>query len=99
MCLQFLKKNDKIRKIINKYTLKEVEDCANIERQFIRKIGGNCMSPIGVNASIKNNKVNVTGFVSSIDGRRHITSTMTNDITEAEGIGASFADVFIIMSP
>ena len=95
LCLQFLKKNDKIRKIINKYTLKEVEDCANIERQFIRKIGGNCMSPIGVNASIKNNKVNVTGFVSSIDGRRHIKSTVTNDITEAEGIGATFADVFI----
>ena len=53
------------------------------------------MSPIGVNASIKNNKVNVTGFVSSIDGRRHIKSTVTNDITEAEGIGATFADVFI----
>jgi hydroxymethylbilane synthase len=72
LCVEYLKTNKLIKKILKKYNIDMVERCAKEERDFIKQIGGDCMSPIGVYASIKNQKINVKAFVSSLDGQKHI---------------------------
>ena len=54
LCIEYLKKNKKVEKLLNKYNAVDVEKCATEERNFVREIGGDCMSPIGAYAVIKN---------------------------------------------
>ena len=36
------------------------------ERNFVREIGGDCMSPIGAHAVIKNKKMKIDAYVSGL---------------------------------
>ena len=53
------------------------------------------MSPIGVHARIKKNKVMIHAYVSAIDGKRHIKVKHEDDIKNKKNIGKALADIFI----
>ena len=95
LCIELLRNEKKIEKILEKLCVKDVQDCADIERQFIEKINGDCMSPIGVHARIKKNKVMINAYVSAIDGKRHIKVKHVDDIKNKKNIGKALADIFI----
>ena len=95
LCIELLRNEKKIEKILEKLCVKDVQDCADIERQFIEKINGDCMSPIGVHARIKKNKVMINAYVSAIDGKRHIKVKHEDDIKNKKNIGKALADIFI----
>ena len=56
-----------------------LEKCATEERNFVREIGGDCMSPIGAHAVIKNESMKIDAYVSSLDGNKHIKSSYVID--------------------
>ena len=95
LCVEYLKTNKLIKKILKKYNNDVVERCAKEERDFIKQIGGNCMSPIGVYASIMNQKINVKAFVSSLDGQKHIMAAYGCGTNENIDIGKHLAKIFI----
>jgi hydroxymethylbilane synthase len=95
LCVEYLKTNKLIKKILKKYNTYVVERCAKEERDFIKQIGGDCMSPIGVYASIKNQKINVKAFVSSLDGQKHIMAAYECGTDENMDIGKHLAKIFI----
>ena len=95
LCIELLRNEKKIEKILEKLCVKDVQDCADIERQFIEKINGDCMSPIGVHARVKKNKVMINAYVSAIDGKRHIKVKHEDDIKNKKNIGKALADIFI----
>ena len=95
LCVQYLKENKKIREIISRFVDTNVQACADIEREFIKYIHGDCMSPIGVHATIKNKEIMVTAYVSSPDGHRHIRSKYVSKASSGDKPGEKLAKVFL----
>jgi len=96
LCIEYLKKNKHIENILNKYKTEIVEKCATEERNFVREIGGDCMSPIGAHATIKNDRMKIDAFVSSLDGNKHIKSSYIIDLKKnSESVGFYMAKLFI----
>lgn len=50
----------------------ESKVCVHIEREFLRKLEGGCTAPIGALATIKDDQINFTGVLMSLDGKEKI---------------------------
>jgi hydroxymethylbilane synthase len=61
------------------------------ERAFLRELEGGCQVPIGVNTSIEDDNLTLVGMVSSLDGQRLVTDTITGLAVNAEQIGKDLA--------
>jgi hydroxymethylbilane synthase len=61
------------------------------ERAFLRELEGGCQVPIGVNTTIEGDRLTLVGMVSSLDGQRLVTDTITGLATNAEQIGKDLA--------
>ena len=94
LCIELLRNEKKIEKILEKLCVKDIQDCADIERQFIEIIDGDCMSPIGVHARIEKDKVIINAYISTLDGRKHIMVKHEDDIKNKRNIGRELADIF-----
>ena len=63
------------------------------ERSFLRELEGGCQVPIGVNTTIDGDNLTLVGMVSSLDGQRLVTDTVTGLATNAEQIGKDLANL------
>ncbi len=95
LCVEYLKKNKQLTNILTKYVDKETQACADAERSFINKIGGDCMSPIGVNANIIENSIMINAVVSDINGENYIKSKYIDKKNNAVLAGEKLAKIFI----
>ena len=95
LCIELLRNEKKIEKILEKLCVKNVQDCADIERRFVRIIDGDCMSPIGVHARINKNKIIIDAYVSTLDGKRHIRVKHEDDVNNKQNVGEELADIFL----
>lgn len=50
------------------------------ERSFLRKLGGGCSTPIGVNSVVNKNSITLTASIFSLDGTDMITHTLESDL-------------------
>ena len=88
-------KNKQLTNILTKHVDKETQACADAERSFINKIGGDCMSPIGVNANIIENNIMINAVVSDINGENYIKSKYIDKKNNAVLAGEKLAKIFI----
>ena len=95
LCVEYLKKNKQLTNILTKHVDKETQACADAERSFINKIGGDCMSPIGVNANIMENNIMINAVVSDINGENYIKSKYIDKKNNAVLAGEKLAKIFI----
>ena len=95
LCVEFLKKNHNIKKMLLECVNKNVEICVNIERMFVKKINGDCMSPIGVHAQIEDKEVVVEAIVSNLKGSKFIKSKIIGLKKDSIEIANKFANFFI----
>jgi hydroxymethylbilane synthase len=95
LCIEYLESNNEIEKILSKHTIEKVQTCADIERNFIKALDGDCMSPIGVHARFKKDKIEVCAYVSDIDGRNNIKTKYEDTSEEDINAGKKLADIFI----
>jgi hydroxymethylbilane synthase len=77
--------------------LKVLEHCESrdrcyAERSFLRELEGGCQVPIGVNTSIEDDTLTLTGMVASLDGKKLIKDTIKGDRTQAEQLGIDLAN-------
>ena len=63
------------------------------ERSFLRELEGGCQVPIGVNTTIDGDNLTLVGMVSSLDGQRLVTDTITGLAVNAEQIGKDLANL------
>jgi hydroxymethylbilane synthase len=61
------------------------------ERAFLRELEGGCQVPIGVNTSISDDQLTLTGMVASLDGQRLVKDSITGKAAEAESLGIQLA--------
>lgn len=76
--------------------LKSIEDEATrdrtlAERAFLRELEGGCQVPIGVNSTIENDQLTLTGMVASLDGQQLLKDEITANRTETDKIGYDLA--------
>jgi len=95
LCIEYLESNYEIEKILSKHAIKKVQACADIERNFIKALNGDCMSPIGVHARYKNDKIEVCAYVSDIDGKNNIRTKYEDASKEDVNAGEKLAQIFI----
>ncbi len=81
----------KVLEIINILEDKPTSQRCLAERSFLRELEGGCQVPIGVNSSIKNEQLCLTGMVASLDGARLIKDKCIGNINDPEGIGKELA--------
>jgi hydroxymethylbilane synthase len=61
------------------------------ERAFLRELEGGCQVPIGVNTTLLEDRLTLTGIVASLDGQRLIKDTLQGPPDTAEDIGTELA--------
>ncbi len=97
LCIEYLRKNLIVKKKLKRIVHKNTEICSVAERHFAARMGGNCLSPIGAYAVIKNGKITITGYVSSLDGKKYIKNKITGDKKEFIELASKLSEVFINM--
>jgi hydroxymethylbilane synthase len=70
----------------------ETRDRCFAERSFLRELEGGCQVPIGVNTSIEENILTLTGIVSSLDGQRLVKDSVSGPAETADQLGKILAD-------
>ncbi len=78
-------------------TISDVETtlCITAERSFLRTLEGGCQVPIGANAVIKNDKIELEGFVGNLDGTANLREKILGEKSEAENLGKQLAQILI----
>ena len=69
--------------------------CCKAERFYLKKIGFDCFSPIGVWARVVNNKFIITGYIANLDGSYHIQHTIDGKIEYSQEIALKLASKMI----
>jgi len=62
------------------------------ERNFLRRVGGDCYTPLGAYASISGKELQLRGFIATPDGSRSVNETITGEIADAANLGKRLAD-------
>ncbi len=84
---QCRKKDDFVKKILEKINHKETSLCALAERSMLRTIGGDCYTAVGGLAEIKKNYLNLKAQLFSDDGTRDFNFELTGEADDAINIG------------
>ena len=81
----------KVLEIINILEDQPTSQRCLAERAFLRELEGGCQVPIGVNSSIQNEQLYLTGMVASLDGKRLIKDQVIGNINDPELVGIELA--------
>ncbi len=95
LCIEYLKQNASLGKMLAKHVNKDTQLCADVERCFVDRINGDCMSPIGVNAKINKDEIIVNAIVSDLGGKNFIKLKFSDHKKNAKNTGKKLADIFL----
>ena len=91
IALETREDNIEINKIVNSINHKETSVCVGIERSFLKELEGGCTAPIGAYAEINNDLISLAGYISSFDGKKHITNQTTSQYNNSDKLGIILA--------
>ena len=71
--------------------LNDAETCAavEVEREFLKEVGGSCQIPVGVFAQIDGDKINVAALIASTDGKKVVRDQWS--VVSGQGLGKKIA--------
>jgi len=70
--------------------------CIGAERNFVAKMGGDCSLPLGCYCEIKDkNKIQISGFVASVDGKDFIKDNISGSIEDNIKLSSQLAERII----
>jgi hydroxymethylbilane synthase len=69
--------------------------CVEAERGFSRALAGSCTVPLGAYATKQANKISITGFVASVDGKQMVRETVSGEAQFAEKLGKALAEKLV----
>lgn len=89
--IEIVEGNDALEEIAKSLNDEESFFCSNLERDFVRELGGSCSVPIAVHAKIIDNSVNLKAKVGLPDGSKMLEDEITVDKLKASNIGLEMA--------
>lgn len=87
--------NEYIKDIIKELNHEPTIKAVLAERALLRTLEGGCQIPIGAIANVIDDKIKLTGFVGSIDGKELITANGEGHVGEPEKLGVEVANKLI----
>ena len=83
--------DEKISRIVQQ--LNDNQTCAaiEVEREFLREVGGSCQIPVGVFAQIVDDKINVRALIASLDGQEIVRDSEVATLEQIDGLGKKIA--------
>ena len=66
--------------------------CVNVERDVLKVLDGDCETPVGVNAKIQNNKLNIVIELFSLDGKKRFYLKSSNELKLAPLVGKELGE-------
>jgi len=97
LCIQYLSNNIMVKKKLRKIMHDNTEICSTTERLFAANMDGDCLSPIGAYAVIKNNVLTLTGYVASLNGEKCIKNKISGRKEDFAQLANKLSKVFIDM--
>ncbi|GJM15924.1 MAG: porphobilinogen deaminase [Thermodesulfobacteriota bacterium] len=73
----------------------ETEIAAISERAFLYRLGGDCNVPVGCNAILSGNTINLSGIISSPEGKLLIKKDASDSIQHAGQLGEQLAEMIL----
>ncbi len=73
--------------------LNDAETCAaaQVEREFLREVGGSCQIPVGVFAAVDGGQMTVRALIASTDGLRVVKASEVVPLAAVDGLGKKIA--------
>ena len=92
IALQCRKSDNKIIKLLKDINHLQTEKCANAERDVLKVLEGDCETPVGVNAKIKNKKLTLSAELFSLDGKKRFYLKSSKKLNLASLIGKELGE-------
>lgn len=90
LAIECRKNDERILKMLARINDQASAKCVQIEREFMRELGGSCNFPIGGYAYVKNNAILFDGLIASPTGEHVITEKGV--LANKPGVGKQVAD-------
>jgi hydroxymethylbilane synthase len=65
------------------------------ERAMLRKLFAGCLSPVGADTQVVGDQLTLSGIVLSRDGQQKISATLSSDLSNAENLGVTVAEMLL----
>ena len=85
--IEIVSGNEKLKEIALKLNDSNSYLCAKLERDFISVIGAGCSAPVAVNATIKDNNVNIISMIGYSNGTNILKHSENAKIEDVEDVG------------
>ena len=92
IAIVYKKENFFIKKICDKINSKNTKISLNTERSLIKKINGDCLTPIAALAKVKNNSIILKARLFSDNGKSFVDDIKIGSIKSANSLGKKCAD-------
>ena len=83
--------DEKILRLVKILNDEETFLAAQVEREFLREIGGSCQIPVGVFAKIDGDQVKIQALIASIDGKKIVKASEVVSLEKIVGFGKKIA--------
>lgn len=95
MAIEIRQNDTELHENLNVFDDAETRDCITAERAFLRTLEGGCQVPIGANAIIKNDEIQLEGFIGSLNGAINWREKISGTRENAMDLGVSLAQGLI----
>lgn len=90
--IEIRESDSELKQLLSVLNHKQTEIEIKTERAMNSELKGGCQVPIGCFTQIKNETIELTGWVGSLDGSQSITVTQTGSLEQPEILGKSVGD-------
>ena len=87
IALQCRENDEEITKILKKINHELTYKCVIAERDVLKTLNGDCETPVGVFANIKNNELNLETELFSLDGKDRFYESLSTELKNFKKIG------------
>ena len=77
LAIETLGDDESTLRLVRRLNDAETFAAAEVEREFLREVGGSCQVPVGVFAQVVNEQLTVRAVIASPDGKRLVTDSTT----------------------
>jgi len=91
------RENDvEVDELMAKVNHKETWNAIVAERAFLARLEGGCQVPLGCYSEVEGNRLILSGFVASIDGKQYIEETISGDVEKGAELGVEMAEKMLL---
>jgi hydroxymethylbilane synthase len=96
IAIEAKKDNYAILEILKKIESEKARKEIDAERNFLRRLGGSCTTPLGVNARIEDEKIKICAYLSSFKNDRWIKDEIEGNLQDAIELSNRLFEFFAI---